>query len=618
MVRYVILSSVVLARSMFCGITRLAVAGFTRAAASTALSSTLTTCPQSFQLAGNLLSLAADGGTVVTLTGSNFGPCPTIVFNLGPAAAQQQFVTVSYCGAGCVCISNTPAGYTGTLVPAMTLVSTQTSLTFNAPAFIGVPGSADGSSLGFHYTMQIVAGGQAQLTPANPVQWVPPVIASVTIDGVTTLAPANASAAWSVDNRVIANADGTSNVTVTGTSFGACPSVVWASFATFSYCGSPCTCPLGVGRLSVATVGGSTVLRFVAPSGAGYSSARAISPSYLIAAPGDPAAIGGYPGFVLSSDAAVGATALPSSWYMVVRDGPGQASLPVPVGWSAPYVKNVMSVDGTFPTTGTAIRITGAMLGPGTAPWVTPVVYVGRGAFVDPVASRSTATPSPAVNCSGTCTPSASPTASAPASTWSECTGATVTTGSTGGPVTAITCMLPPGSGSGLFIAVIDGGVIGISSSSLLSYDRPNVTALASDFYNTSIAAVINTTSACRGFGAQAPLLLRVPAIASASGAGGVATELRGPTHGCFMLTISGSNFGPDLRASSPHSTCVFVASRARDLSKPLNCSGTESFPGEVCCATAVVTRCFRCQLNTSIARATHAIVPHCCNVHAG
>jgi hypothetical protein len=166
----------------------------------------------------------------------------------------------------------------------------------------------------------------------------------------------------------------------------------------------------------------------------------------------------------------------------------------------------------------------------------------------------ATPTPTPVAASAATPLPTPPP--------WVECTGAA----RVGGNQSTITCTLPPGSGANLYVTVVSGGSPGTSTVPLLSYDKPVVASLSSSYVPSNAS-----------WGAIAPCNALPPAVGTPVNTTG---ELTGPTTGCFLVTVAGSNFGPDQRNYSGVN-CIFVASRARDLSRVPVCSGSESFAGE-------------------------------------
>ena len=453
------------------------------------------------------------------------------------------------------------------------------------------------------------AGGQAQSSVPILVGWSPPQVSSV----VTTLiGSSTASLAWtpaSASSRILVDADGGTIVAVSGTNLGACPVITFV-YANYSYCGGSCVCdPADVAAgytLTMAGGGGGAVLTFSAPPGAGN-------------------------GTVACSNTA--------GWTMTVGDGRGQVAPPILVGWSAPTVTAVASLlvtasNGTngFPSAGgVPITLTGFNFGvmtPFTPPSpcslsASPVlalrVYVGRGPFVDPLAVATTtamasATPAPSSNCtvsssSGSQCPSPSPTASSGSSagssssssgSWSECTGVTVgVTVTPSGPVPSLTCTLPEGAGANKYVTVVSGGSAGTSPAAVFSYNAPSVTAISSDYSGVPLSWM----SPCNASDAPPVTGTSTTAYAAGSfppGLTNATSLLRGPSPGCFIVHIGGQDFGPDMRSmtnggggggnassggsggvSASPRDCVFVASRSRDTTVPLQCSGTESFPGE-------------------------------------
>ena len=497
--------------------------------------------------------VAADGGTPVQLQGSNFGPCPVILF---------AGVYIPYgCGGACDCSSAPPgSAAAGASMTLSTDVSGITTLTFVAPSFAGVPGSSTGVVPGVNvsgYTMSLWAGGQMSISGMLPVGWAPPTITSVSTltAGVTTTYTLS-GAGNLVQGRVMVRADGATLVSVTGTSFGACPVINFA-YANFSQCGvaacTPCADPSYSLTLTVSGVSNTATLSFVAPPGAGTG------------------ALVGATGFT-----AIGVG--PSGWTMTVGDGRQQNSAPVPVGWTPPVVTGVTSSlitptgNSSFPTRGgVTVTVLGSQFGtPFPASFALPSipamalrVYFGRGPFVDPAATA----PAPAPNCttSGnvtvcvTPTPAPGPSAS---TSWAPCGSVVQLDDRT------LQCSLPEGSGAGLFITVVSAGSAGTSASPLLTYDRPIVSSLSSSY-----GGVPSGVWPCNASAA--------PPVVGIAATGNASVQLSGPTTGCFVTTITGTNFGPDRRAVSG-ATCVFVASRARDPADALFvCDGMESFAGE-------------------------------------
>lgn len=103
------------------------------------------------------------GGSIISLTGINFGVCPSVTF----AAA-----TLYYCGSGCACTPQQLAASEN-----VTRNDAHTQITFTAPAGEGdgvaQTGSADG------WTLTVSAGGQSARTDVIKVGYLGPVITSV-------------------------------------------------------------------------------------------------------------------------------------------------------------------------------------------------------------------------------------------------------------------------------------------------------------------------------------------------------------------------------------------------------------------------------------------------------
>ena len=367
--------------------------------------------------------------------------------------------------------------------------------------------------------------------------------------------------------RFIVATDGSSIVTLTGSNFGTCPRVSFATI-TLGYCAGGCPCADLPAAARSVVMRNSSVLTFPAPPGEGDG--------------------------VFQTGSSLG-------WTMLVNaGGQTQSSGIIRVGYLPPSVFAATALGGLYPTRGgVRLTITGANFGASVGafvqaslpPYFQVRVYVGAGAFTDPL------TPSDAALITQNCTTGFNYT--------TVCTNVTSAPGGSsssgssgsGGPgyvaplwrlcpnplrvnFTAITCDLPEGSGAGLAVIVAISGQPGVSASPLLTYDPPVVTNLTSVYDLAGWLA--------GGSGNALPLVITgnatsqaAPLASMTASARGAVTSLRGPTRGGFYVVVNGANFGPNMTGTRGGWSCIFVAWRYRDPTAPFACDGWESFAGE-------------------------------------
>lgn len=293
-----------------------------------------------------------------------------------------------------------------------------------------------------------------------------------------------------------------------GSNLGACPVVLWATSA-LSFCGAT---GLLSARSPAFDPGASlsadqTTLTFTAPAGEGDG--------------------------VLATGSSLG-------WSVAVQAADQlQVGSAIPVSYAPPSNVAATNAAGGMPTVGgVTLSITGTGFGASVSgypqsllpPFLQLRVYVGAGNWTDPVTPNATSQP-PVGSVFGS-----------PGGTWRACASPIRIDSS------HITCTLPAGAGTGLYVRVSIAGQQVQSAAASLSYDPPVL---------TSVSAL----------GLSAP--------ASSSG------MVVGPTSGGYSLTLSGSNFGPGGQPPAQE-FCVFLLSRKVDTrATPLSCDGQESFEGE-------------------------------------
>lgn len=297
-------------------------------------------------------------------------------------------------------------------------------------------------------------------------------------------------------------------VTLAGSNLGACPVVLWATYV-LPFCG-----PSGLLSSSspkfdpgASLSADQTTLTFTAPAGEGD-------------------------GTIVTSSALGWAVSVQAADQLQV----GSA---IAVGYAPPSNVAATNAVGGMPTVGgVTLSITGSGFGasvPGfpqslLPPFLQLRVYIGSGNWTDPLTPNATSQP-PVGSVFGS-----------PGGTWRSCASPQRIDSS------RITCTLPAGAGSSLFVRVSVAGQQVQSAAASLSYDPPTLASVAA-----------------------------LEMIASAGSSGAVA----GPTAGGYTLTLTGSDFGPG--GTSPQQEfCVFMLSRKVDTrATPLLCDGYESFEGE-------------------------------------